>query len=77
MTGFADSLQFQRRMKRKAACEWLAERLGCGVSSATIRRWPIPYLVLGRDASYAMGDLERFAKHRLESATNRMPLPKP
>jgi hypothetical protein len=73
MTGFADALQ--RRMKRKAACQWLAERLGCGVSSSTIRRWPIPYLVLGRDASYLEADLEAYARQRLATAPHRIALP--
>jgi hypothetical protein len=75
MTDVPNSAQFQRRLKRKAACEFLAVRLGAGVSSSTIRRWPISYVVLGRDASYAESDLEQFARRRLESAPHRMSLP--
>jgi hypothetical protein len=67
--------QLRRRLKRKAACAFLAERLGAGVSSPTIRRWPIPYVVIGRDASYLETDLEAYARRRLESAPHCMPLP--
>ena len=70
-----DMSQLQRRLKRKDACRWLSSRLGAGVSPATIRRWPIRYVQIGRDACYAESDLEKFARQRLESAPNRMPLP--
>jgi hypothetical protein len=75
MTDTTDTLPLRRRMKRKAACEFLRERLGCGVSMSTIRRWPIGYVVIGRDASYLESDLETFARRRLESAPYCMPLP--
>jgi hypothetical protein len=75
LTDILDTSQLQRRLKRKDACRWLAERLGQGVGMSTIRRWPIGYIVLGRDASYALDDLERFARRRLESAPHRLSLP--
>ena len=55
MTDTTHAPQLRRRLKRKAACAFLAERLGAGVSSASIRRRPIPYVVIGRDASYRTG----------------------
>ena len=75
MNDIVDTPPLRRRMKRKDACAFLSERLGAGVSSPTIRRWPIPYVQIGRDASYAQDDLERFVEQRLESAPHRMPLP--
>jgi hypothetical protein len=75
MTDTTDAPQFRRRLKRKAACSFLAERLGCGVSPAWIRRQPIPYAQIGRDASYGEADLERFVEQRLSAAPHRMPLP--
>jgi hypothetical protein len=70
-----DTPQFRRRLKRKDACRWLSARLGAGVSPALIRRLPIGYVVIGRDASYAEDDLETYARLRLESAPHCMPLP--
>jgi hypothetical protein len=75
MSDTADTPPFRRRLKRKAACAFLAERLGAGVSSPTIRRWPIPYVVIGRDASYLESDLERYVEQRLASAPHCMALP--
>jgi hypothetical protein len=65
----------RRRLKRKAACAWLSERLGAGVSPPTLRRWGIPYVVIGRDASYAEDDLEAYARQRLENAPHCVSLP--
>ncbi len=75
MNDLVDTPPLRRRMKRKAACAFLAERLGAGVSTAWIRRQPIAYLQIGRDASYLESDLEAFARQRLSAAPHRMPLP--
>ena len=75
MTDTTDTPQLRRRLKRKAACAFLAERLGAGVSPAWIRRQAIPYVQIGRDASYGEADLERFIEQRLSAAPTRMRLP--
>jgi hypothetical protein len=75
MNDLVDTPPLRRRLKRKAACAFLAERLGARVSTAWIRRQPIPYVQIGRDASYGQADLERFVEQRLSAAPNRMPLP--
>jgi hypothetical protein len=75
MTDTTHAPQLRRRLKRQDACRWLSERLGAGVSSPTIRRWPIPYVVIGRDASYLETDLEAYARLRLKNAPHCMPLP--
>jgi hypothetical protein len=71
-----------RRMPRRAARAWLAERLGTPISSAWIRRQSLPYLAIGRNASYLEADLETFAQERLSAAPRRgrtphRPQPKP
>jgi hypothetical protein len=75
MNDVLDTTQFQKRLTRARACAFLAERLGVRVSPGTIRRWPIAYLQIGRDASYAENDLQRFVEQRLEAAPHCMPLP--
>jgi hypothetical protein len=71
----ANPTLFRRRLNRKEACAFLRERLGCGVSVSTIRRWPIAYVRVGRDASYAEDDLETFARQFLSAAPQRMAVP--
>ena len=77
MNDVIDTPQSQKRLTRADACAFLAERLGCRVSPGTIRRWPIAYKQIGRDASYAEADLLAFVEQRLESAPARMALSKP
>jgi hypothetical protein len=77
MNDVVETSQFQKRLTRADACAFLAERLGVRVSPGTIRRWPVPYKQIGRDASYLESDLEAYVRQRLERAPIRMALPKP
>jgi hypothetical protein len=61
-------------LRRPAACVFLAENLGCAVSIATIRRWPIRYRMIGREAVYAKDDLMDFVVKRF-NGPYRMPAP--
>ena len=62
----------RKRMRRAAAAVYLTEKLGPTVSPNTLRNWAIPYKVYGREASYAVEDLDFFAAARLESAAVRL-----
>ena len=48
-----------------AAAKEAVDRLGQNVSPNTLRNWPIPYKLTGRDATYDVRDLDTFAETRL------------
>jgi hypothetical protein len=69
-----DKSELQRkRMRRAAAAAYLTDRLGPNVSPNTLRNWPIPYKLTGRDATYDVRDLDTFAETRLAAAAVRVP----
>jgi hypothetical protein len=48
-----------------------------GASVHTFRRFPIAYVLVGRERRYKVDDIIAFAKKRLTEAPVRMPAPRP
>jgi hypothetical protein len=65
------------RLRRHEAAAYARRRLGQSVKVNTLRTWPIPYRLVGRDAVYEIADLDRFIDARLEGAARRRPGPTP
>jgi hypothetical protein len=61
----------RERLRRSEAADYVQERLGQPVSPNTLRAWPTPYKLVGRDAVYEIVDLDRLIKERLEAAPKR------
>jgi hypothetical protein len=61
----------RKRLRRAAAAAYLTDKLGPTISPNTMRSWGIPYKVTGRDATYAVQDLDAFAEARLAAAAVR------
>jgi hypothetical protein len=47
------------------------------VSPITYSRWPIPYIILGRERRYLVSDVVAYAKQRVEQAPRRNPPQRP
>jgi hypothetical protein len=43
------------------------------ISPTTYRRWPVPYILLGRERRYLVTDVVAHAKLRVEQAPRRVP----
>jgi hypothetical protein len=67
------SEQKRERLRRSEAAVYARDRLGQTVTTHTLRTWPVPYKVLGRDAVYEVSDLDRFIEARLAGAAVRLP----
>jgi hypothetical protein len=61
-----------KTVDREGAALVLGQLLGDIPSTHTVRRWPIPYKVVGRSARYGVDDLVAYARKRLEETPRRM-----
>jgi hypothetical protein len=57
---------------REGAAIVLGKLFGRPISTETVRRWPIPYVLVAGCARYEIKDLVEFAKHQYEQAPRRM-----
>jgi hypothetical protein len=71
----AAKANFPLRMDREAAALALTRLLGDNVSKNTLRRWPVPYKLIGRSARYEVDDLISFARKRIAETPMRKPTP--
>ena len=70
-----DRANLPLRLDRGAAAITLGRLLGDVVSVNTLRRWPIPYKLIGRSARYQADDLIAFAHKRIAETPLREPPP--
>lgn len=61
-----------RRMPRREAAARLSNLLGVPVAPKTLERMPVPYLKIGRSASYTDADIDAHAARVLASAPRQM-----
>jgi hypothetical protein len=57
---------------REGATIVLGKLFGRPISTETLRRWPIPYVLVAGCARYEIKDLVEFARHKYEQAPRRM-----
>lgn len=62
-------------LTRKAAAQRMSELLGVPLSVRTLRRIPVPYRMIGREAVYLGSDLRAYAVRKFATTPVRQAAP--
>jgi hypothetical protein len=76
LDAIVEEANLPKTVDREGAALVLSRLLGVYVTKNTVRRWPLPYKVVGRYARYEVDDLIKYARKRLEETPTRLPSPR-